>query len=50
MNKLNEVYTLIEGKGDKKEIMQKVDRQELKRAHRFLLKKIESMQQDLKSA
>lgn len=50
VNKLNELYEIIEHKGDKDEILQKVDKNELKKAYRFLSKKIETLQKDLKKA
>lgn len=50
LNKITELYTLVENKGDKEDITNKVDRQELKKAHRFLTKRIESLHKELKKA
>jgi hypothetical protein len=50
LNKITELYTLVENKGDKEDITNKVDRQELKKAHRFLTKRIEALHKELKKA
>jgi hypothetical protein len=50
LNKITELYTLVENKGDKEDITNKVDKQELKKAYRFLTKRIESLHKELKKA
>ncbi|CAG9321374.1 unnamed protein product [Blepharisma stoltei] len=45
---LTELYQIIEGKGNKDEILEKVDRKELKQAYRNLSKKIDTVQDELK--
>lgn len=47
LNKLSELYTLVENKGDKQEITNKVDKQDLKKAYRFLTKRIELLHKEL---
>lgn len=47
-HKLNDLYALIEDKGNKDEILQKVDKKELKQAYRHLSKKIDSVQAEIK--
>jgi hypothetical protein len=47
LEKLNELYRQLEGKSDREEISQKVDKRDLNRAYRFLSKKIESLSKDM---
>lgn len=47
LEKLNELYRQLEGKSDREEILQKVDKRDLNRAYRFLSKKIESLSKDV---
>lgn len=48
LEKLNDVMSMLEAKGDKTEIRTKVDKMELKRTHRILSKRIEDLQKELK--
>jgi hypothetical protein len=48
LEKLNDVMSMLETKGDKTEIRTKVDKMELKRTHRILSKRIEDLQKELK--
>ncbi|CAG9332329.1 unnamed protein product [Blepharisma stoltei] len=46
---LTDLYHIVEGKGNKDEILEKVDRRELKQAYWNLSKKIDSVQGELKT-
>lgn len=50
MNRINELYQLVEEKGSKDDIMKKVDKQDLTKAYRNLLRRIEFLQRELKKA
>ncbi|CAG9326848.1 unnamed protein product [Blepharisma stoltei] len=50
MQKINDVFLVLENKGNKEDIMQKVDKNELKKAYRYLCKKIDDLQKKLKAA
>lgn len=47
LEKLNELYRQLEGKSDREEILQKVDKRDLNRAYRFLSKKIETLSKEV---
>lgn len=50
MQKINDVFVVLEAKGNKEDIMQKVDKNELKKTYRYLSKKIDDLQRKLKVA
>mmetsp|Transcript_8929 Transcript_8929/g.17254 ORF Transcript_8929/g.17254 Transcript_8929/m.17254 type:complete len:873 (+) Transcript_8929:27-2645(+) len=50
LEKLNELYRMLEGKSDREEILQKVDKRDLNRAYRFLSKKIETLGKEVEKS